>query len=175
MYRRVLVALEHSPYDVCILDHVRKLARTCGSSVLLIHVADGWAARNIRQLDLRDSEEMRADREYLDRLSAELAAEGFDTDALLASGDPAAEIAAAADREGCDLIAMATHGHGFLNDVVRGSVANEVRHRSMVPVLLVRGSRVPAHGSKEPGTRIQGTGKQEPGTRKQGPETGAPQ
>ena len=165
MYRRVLVALEHSPYDACILDHVRKLARVCNSSVLLIHVADGWAARNIRQLDLRDSEEMRDDREYLDRVSAELAAEGFDTDALLASGDPATEIAAAAEREGCDLIAMATHGHRFLNDVVRGSVANEVRHRSMVPVLLVRGSRAPAPGAKE----------QAPGAKGPGPQTGATQ
>jgi nucleotide-binding universal stress UspA family protein len=170
MYRRVLVALEHSPYDAGILDHVRKLARVCNSSVLLIHVADGWAARNIRQLDLRDSEEMRADRDYLDRMSAELAAEGFDADALLASGDPATEIAAAAEREGCDLIAMATHGHRFLNDVVRGSVANEVRHRSMVPVLLVRGSREPAHGRKD-----QATGHQEPGTSGPRPGTGAGQ
>jgi nucleotide-binding universal stress UspA family protein len=170
MYRRVLVALEHSPYDACILDHVRKLARTCGSSVLLIHVADGWAARNIRQLDLRESEEMRDDREYLERVSAELAAEGFDADAVLASGDPGAEIAAAAEREGCDLIAMATHGHRFLNDVVRGSVANEVRHRSMVPVLLVRGSREPAHGRKD-----QATGHQEPGTSGPRPGTGAGQ
>ena len=141
MYHRVLVALEHSPYDVCIIDHVRRLARCCGSSVVLIHVADGWAARNIRQLDLRDSEEMRDDREYLERISAELTADGFDAEAVLASGDPAAEIAAAAEREGCDLIAMATHGHRFLNDVVRGSVANEVRHISMIPVLLVRAPR----------------------------------
>jgi nucleotide-binding universal stress UspA family protein len=140
MYRRVLVALEHSPYDAGILEHVRKLARCCGSSMLLIHVADGWVARNIRALDLRDSEEMREDREYLERVCAELTADGFDADALLASGDPSKEIAAAAEREGCDLIAMATHGHRFLSDMVRGSVANEVRHISTVPVLLVRGT-----------------------------------
>jgi nucleotide-binding universal stress UspA family protein len=140
MYRRVLVPLEHSPYDAGILEHVRKLARCCGSSMVLIHVADGWVARNIRQLDLRDSEEMREDREYLERVCAELNADGFDADAVLASGDPSKEIAAAAEREGCDLIAMATHGHRFLSDVVRGSVANEVRHISNVPVLLVRGT-----------------------------------
>jgi nucleotide-binding universal stress UspA family protein len=140
MYRRVLVALEHSPYDAGILEHVRRLARCCGSSMLLIHVADGWVARNIRALDLRDSEEMRDDREYLERVCAELTADGFDADALLASGDPSKEIAAAAEREGCDLIAMATHGHRFLSDMVRGSVANEVRHISTVPVLLVRGT-----------------------------------
>ena len=141
MYHRVLVALENSPYDACIVDHVRQLARVCGSELVLIHVADGWAARNIRHLDLRESEEMQADRAYIERLCAELTAEGFDAEAILATGDPSAEIAAAADREGCDLIAMATHGHRFLSDVVRGSVANEVRHRSRVPVLLVRGDK----------------------------------
>ena len=139
MYRRVLVALEHSPYDAGILEHVRRLARCCGSSMLLIHVADGWVARNIRALDLRDSEEMRDDRAYLERVCAEFAEAGFESDAVLACGDPGTEIAAAATREGCDLIAMATHGHKFLEDVVRGSVANEVRHRTTVPVLLVRG------------------------------------
>jgi nucleotide-binding universal stress UspA family protein len=138
MYGRVLVPLEHTPTDDCILAHVRALARCTGSKILLIHVADGWAARNIRHLNLRESEEMREDRLYIERMAAALAADGFEADAILATGDPSTEIAAAAEREGCDLIAMATHGHRLLNDLVRGSVANEVRHRSMVPVLLVR-------------------------------------
>jgi nucleotide-binding universal stress UspA family protein len=143
MYSRVLVALENSPYDRSIVEHVRQLAKCCGSRVLLIHVADGWAARNQRHLELRESEEMRADRAYLEQVCAEFTAAGFESDAILACGDPASEIASAAEREGCDLIAMATHGHRFLEDVVRGSVANEVRHRTRVPVLLVRGEKVP--------------------------------
>ncbi len=139
MYARVLVPLEHSSYDRCILDHVRQLARFCNSAIVLIHVADGWAARNQRHLKLRESEEMRDDREYLERVCAELSGEGFDADCVLASGDPPAEIAAAAEREGCDLIAMATHGHKFLGDLIHGSVAEAVRHRATIPVLLVRG------------------------------------
>jgi nucleotide-binding universal stress UspA family protein len=141
MYRRILVPLEHSPYDEAILAHVRQLARLCGSSLVLMHVADGWAARSAHALELRESEEMRADREYLERLAAELETEGFAVDAVLAGGDPSKEIAEAADREGCDLIAMSTHGHRFIKDLLYGSVAESVRHRSLVPVLLVRGSR----------------------------------
>ena len=140
MYARVLVPLEHSAYDRCILDHVRQLARFCNASIVLIHVADGWAARNQRHLQLRESEEMRDDRDYLERVCADLTAEGFDADCVLATGDPPAEIAAAAEREACDLIAMATHGHRFLADIIHGSVAEAVRHRSRVPVLLVRGT-----------------------------------
>jgi nucleotide-binding universal stress UspA family protein len=139
MYKRILIPLEHSPYDNAILDHVRKLAKDTGASLVLIHVADGFAARNINQLNLRESEEMQ--RAYIEDIAASLEGEGFSVDALLAGGDPGAEIAAAAAREDCDLIAMATHGHKGIEDVIRGSVANVVRHTSMVPVLLVRGRR----------------------------------
>jgi nucleotide-binding universal stress UspA family protein len=140
MYKRILVTLENSSYDSVIVEHVRKLATLCNSSLVLIHVADGWAARNVTQLKLRESEEMQQDRAYLEKIAASLESDGIDTEPLLASGEPADEIAAAADREGCDLIAMTTHGHKFLNDMLRGSVANKVRHNSLVPVLLVRGA-----------------------------------
>jgi nucleotide-binding universal stress UspA family protein len=139
MYERILVPVEHSQYDDVILAHVRKLARTCHSaSIVLIHVADGWAARNINELDLRESEEMKSDREYIEALADSLEKDGFEAEAVLAGGDPAKEIAACADRENCDLIAMTTHGHRGLSDVIRGSVASELRHISMVPVLMVR-------------------------------------
>jgi nucleotide-binding universal stress UspA family protein len=138
MYKRILVCLENSATDQHIVEHVKELARLCGATVLLVHVADGWAARNIKQLDLRESEEMREDREYLERVAAGFVAAGVPAEALLATGDPAAEVTAAAERERCDLIAMATHGHKLIGDVIHGSVATAVRHRSMVPVLLVR-------------------------------------
>ncbi len=140
MYKKILMPVENTPYDDAIVDHVRELAKICKSSIVLIHVADGWAARNISQLSLRESEEMKEDRAYIEKLSATLEADGLDAEALLASGDPASEIAQAAEREECDLIAMSTHGHKFIGDLVHGSVSNSVRHNSTVPVLLVRGS-----------------------------------
>ena len=142
MYTRILVTLENSRTDDAIIAHATALARHCKASLLLIHVADGFVARNIEQLDLRESEEIRNDRQYLDDVAARLAAEGLSVDAVLAIGDPAKEILAAAEREKCDLIAMGTHGHRFVKDIVLGSVANEVRHGSMVPVLLLRSPRV---------------------------------
>src|SRR5439155_25511174 len=95
MYKRILVPLEHSAYDAAIVDHVRMLARECRSSVVLIHVADGFAARNVKQLNLRESEEMRLDREYLEQMCATLKGEGLDVECLLAGGDPSREIAEA--------------------------------------------------------------------------------
>lgn len=140
MYRKILVPVENSLFDDAIVDHVVELAKVCKSQVLLIHVADGWAARNISQLNLRESEEIKKDREYLEKIADDIEKKGIEADALLASGDPATEIAQAADREGCDLIAMSTHGHKFIGDMIHGSVSHTVRHSSSVPVLLVRGS-----------------------------------
>jgi len=92
MYKRILVPVENSSYDAAILTHVQQLARENDSSIVLIHVADGWAARNIGQLHLRESEEMHGDRAYIEKINASLEAAGFDSDAVLASGDPANEI-----------------------------------------------------------------------------------
>lgn len=139
MYKRILVPVENSTYDDAIIRHVRDLAKLTGASVLLIHVADGFAARNAKQLKLRESEEMRLDLEYIERRAEELKRDGIDAESLLAGGEPAREIAEAAEREQCDLIAMSTHGHRWLKDLIYGSVASEVRHISRVPVLLVRG------------------------------------
>lgn len=138
MYTRILVPLDASRTDEAIIDHVARLAHHCGASLVLIHVADGFAARNLGQLELRESEEMKKDRAYLDAVAARLAAQALAVEAVLATGDPASEITAAAERERCDLIAMGTHGHRFVKDLFYGSVANAVRHQSFVPVLMVR-------------------------------------
>ena len=141
MYSRILVTLENSSADETILSHVRKLVDFCKASVVFIHVADGWSARYGEALEMRESEEMREDRAYLERRRADFVALGIRAEAVLAGGDPAKEIVAAAEREQADLIAMATHGHGFVNDLIRGSVANEVRHLTKIPVLMVRAER----------------------------------
>ena len=140
MYARILVPLEHTDYDDAILAHIGELARVHHSTIVLIHVADGWAARNQQGLALRESAEMRDDRDYIEARRNELEAAGIQAECILAGGDPGPEIAAAAEREGCDLVAMSTHGHKGVQDLLCGSVANEVRHRVKVPVLMVRGS-----------------------------------
>lgn len=136
MYVNILIPLENSPTDEVILEHIRLLARENKARLTLIHVADGFQARN--QERFGESDEMRQDRMYLEKREAELRAEGFDVHHILAAGDPPAEVLAAAEREHCDLIAMATHGHRFLADLMFGSVADEVRHRARIPVLLLR-------------------------------------
>ena len=138
MYKRILVAVENSGADRTILSHVSELARLTGAQLLLVHVADGWAARNFDQLKLRESEEMKTDRAYLERLRDELTAGGFTVETKLAMGDPATELIRTAEEQQVDLIAMSTHGHRFIADLLRGATADRVRHLVKVPVLLLR-------------------------------------
>ena len=138
MYRRILVAIENSPADQAIVDHVRQLASLTGAELHLVHVADGWAARNFDQLQLRESEEMKNDRDYLARLAADLTSHGLKVSSELAMGDPATELIRLTEERGVDLLAMSTHGHRFLNDLVRGTTVNRVRHLVKIPVLLLR-------------------------------------
>jgi len=143
VYRKILVALENSRADEAILAHIEPLARLMHSELVLVHVADGWAARNLRQFNLAESEEMCEDRAYLERLCAGFAASGIPAEAVLLVGDPADNIVRLAHETGADLIAMGTHGHRFFGDLIYGSTASAVRHASRVPVLFLRARAEP--------------------------------
>ena len=138
MYHHILVAVEHSKADDAILAHIVSLAKMTGATLLLVHVADGWAARHFDDLNLRESEEILDDRAYLARRCEELRGQGLTVDSRLAMGDPATELIRIAGEERVDLIAMSTHGHRFLADVIHGTTVDRVRHTVRVPVLLLR-------------------------------------
>jgi len=138
MYHHILIPLENSPADETILAHIKPLARITGAKLLLVHVADGWVARNFNQLQLAESDEMKQDRAYLEKRTRELTTEGFTCAAVLALGEPSDEIIKLAREKDIDLIAMTTHGHRFVSDILYGATADKVRHAVNVPVLLLK-------------------------------------
>jgi nucleotide-binding universal stress UspA family protein len=138
MYHHILIPVENSDADRTILDHIKPLARMCGSHITLVHVADGWVARNFDTLDLQESDEMRNDRKYLAAVEAEFKAEGFDVSSVLAMGEPPKEIIRLAAELKVELIAMSTHGHKLIGDLIHGVTADKVRHAVSVPVLLLK-------------------------------------
>jgi nucleotide-binding universal stress UspA family protein len=138
MYHHILIPLENTPADETILAHIKPLARMTGAKLRLIHVSDGWVARNFNQLKLAESEEMKTDREYLEKRQRELSEEGFSCEAVLALGEPSEEIIKIAKAKDIDLIAMSTHGHRFVSDILYGSTADKVRHAVNIPVLLLK-------------------------------------
>jgi nucleotide-binding universal stress UspA family protein len=138
MYKTILIPLENSPADQAILLHIRSLAKLTGASLILLHVADGWGARNYGLLNLAESEEMKTDRFYLKSIAETLRVEGFEVSDVLRMGEPSDEIVRFACTHVVDLIAMSTHGHRFIGDLLYGSTADKVRHLVDVPVLLLK-------------------------------------
>jgi len=138
MYQKILVALDHSPANVRLLAHVTEVARLNRSELLLLHVADGWVARNFEQLNLADSEEMREDWRLLEEDASRLRAEsGLVIETRLALGSPSEQILKVAKDEAVDLIALASHGHRLLGDLLHGSTIDAVRHGARVPLLVI--------------------------------------
>jgi nucleotide-binding universal stress UspA family protein len=138
MYKKILVPVENSSNDQVILTHIQGLVALTGAKLLLVCVAHGWVARNFDQLKLRESEEMRRDRDYLANLSQSLKEKGIESDYILAYGEPSDEIIRIAREQDVDLIAMTTHGHRFISDLLYGSVSHDVRHAVNIPVLLLK-------------------------------------
>jgi nucleotide-binding universal stress UspA family protein len=136
MYQKILITLDGTPTDRAIIEHVKPLAKMARSRVVLLHVADGWAARTYGADAV--SPEIVADTAYLGRVREELRTEGITADAQLAYGDPVTEIVRWVEKQGCDLVAMSTHGHRFLGDLFFGTTASRVQHSISVPVLLLR-------------------------------------
>lgn len=136
MYNTILVTLDGTPSDRAIIDHAKQLATLAHSRIVLLHVADGWAARTYGSDAV--SPEISEDTDYLKKVREEFQNEGIPTDAELAYGDPAKQIIQWVRRKSCDLVAMSTHGHRFLGDLFLGTTASRVQHNVSVPVLLLR-------------------------------------
>jgi nucleotide-binding universal stress UspA family protein len=136
MYHKILVTLDGTPTDRAIIEHVKLLAKLAQSRVILLHVADGWAARTFGPDAV--SPEITEDTAYLNRVWSEFQSAGIPAEAELAFGDPPTEIVKWVEQKGCDLVAMSTHGHRFIADIFLGATATRVQHRIRVPVLLLR-------------------------------------
>ena len=138
MYRKILIPLENTAFDDAVLSHVRHLAKLTNAELVIVHVADGWAARNFDRLKLVESDEMKEDRAYLEKRCAELRALGFACEHQLALGEPSEQIIEIAEKLKCDLIAMSAHGHKLLGDIFLGNTIEKVRHNTLIPLLIVR-------------------------------------
>ena len=136
MYETILITLDATLTDRAIIKQIKALASMMESGVVLLHVADGWAARTFGPDAV--SPEITEDKAYLEKVRQEFQSAGIPADAFLAYGDPVKEIVRWVHERHCDLVAMSTHGHRFLADIFLGTTASRVQHSIDVPVLLIR-------------------------------------
>jgi len=138
MFHKILIALDHSKADAELISRVIQLARLTQAQILLLHVSTGWAAAWQEQLNLSDSPEMVEDRQYLERMGKEVQAQGIPVEFRHANGKTAEAILKTAREDKCDLVAMATHGHRGLSDIIYGETIDKVRHESEIPIFLIK-------------------------------------
>lgn len=136
MYDTILVTLDGTPTDRAIIEHVKRLAKLAQSHLVLLHVADGWAARTYGPDAV--SSEIAEDTAYLEKVRIEFQSMGIPTEVELAYGEPDKEIIKWVRQKSCDLVAMSTHGHRLFADIFLGTTASRVQHSVSVPVLLLR-------------------------------------
>jgi manganese transport protein len=139
MYKTILVTLDGTAFDRPLIEHIKLLAKQQQSRLVLLHVADGWAARTYGEDAV--SPEITEDTAYLNRVQAEFSSAGISAESQLAYGSPPDEVLKAAEKLNCDLIAMAGHGHRLFGDIFHGSTITQVRHRTLIPLLLVRANK----------------------------------
>ncbi len=132
VYEHILVPIEGTETDAPVLDHIGQLAALCGATVTLLRVAH-YHTRDQRSCELEEAEG------DLRRAAEQLRSHGVEVKTLLLSGEPQQVIVEQATRLQPDLVAMATHGHGWAKRMVLGSVADHLRHNSDVPLLLLKG------------------------------------
>lgn len=157
MLDRMLVGLDGSPLAETILPYVGALARGLNAEITLLHVAhlpeevvSGLYQRPAIAERIARAET--AARAYLAGVQDRLDDTGLRVHTAVVSGDAAGQIVFYADREGINLIVLATHGRSGLRRWRFGSVADKVLHMTRVPLLLIRpreGEPVPATGVRE--------------------------
>ena len=146
MYQQILVPLDGSTVSEAVLPHVEKLARALNVEIVLLHVNvipaptfEPYTSPLTPQPE--EIKIMRADeKNYLKTVCAKLEHEDLRVTYLLRDGIVAETILEVAEVEQADLIAMSTHGRTGMLRLLLGSVAEQVVHRSKIPVMLIRPS-----------------------------------
>lgn len=130
VYRKILVTLDCSPVDKIIIEHVERLALQNEAQVSLLHVVHSHTLDQERVLREQAEKDLESCRQiFQDR--------GIAAGVIIRSGEPDSEILEEIDAGDYDLVAMATHGHSFIGDILFGSVSRTLKHKISIPLLLI--------------------------------------
>ncbi len=146
MYAKILVPLDGSNRAEIILSHVEEMAQRFDSELILVQIIETGSISMLIGSEIsptnyylewfkRWEEEAEA---YLKTIQAGLREKGIRSSVIVNEGAVVEEIINIAEREGVDLIAMASHGRTGLSQVFYGSVAAGILHRIDRPLLLIR-------------------------------------
>lgn len=143
MYKTILVPLDGSKRAEKILPHAENLARRYDAAVVFLQVMGPVPltmrvepSYDILQEDLE--QRIKQAKSYLAALQRDFHEKGIEARTCVDEGPVVDAIIQTAEREGADIIAIASHGRSGLSQVFYGSVAAGVLHRADRPLLLIR-------------------------------------
>lgn len=146
MHSKILVPLDGSKRAEKILPHAEELARLYDARVIFLRVLEcpplvsGIVGSSFDETLCRQKIQRRKEEalSYLAAWQDEFHEKGIAAQARLEDGPIVEAIISVAEREGADLIALASHGRTGLSRAFYGSVAAGVLHRADRPLLLIR-------------------------------------
>lgn len=141
MSKKILVPLDGSKFAEAVLPEVQTLAKNEGAEIILLTVpvipSADFIARNPGLTRKAVEETEVASGKYLDAKVANLKKKGAKVKGILREGPIPRTILQVADEVHADMIAMSTHGRTGVARWLMGSVADEVVHKTHIPVILV--------------------------------------
>jgi nucleotide-binding universal stress UspA family protein len=149
MYRIILVPLDGSELDECVLPHVEAMAKGCQvEKVLFVRVAEPFPQPSSSMTEYADTPQEQAKinaqvheeaEKYLKGVVPRVHYNGIEVGWKVLSGRVAETLAEYAVKKDADLIVIATHGRSGITRWAWGSVADRILRSACVPVLMVRG------------------------------------
>ncbi|MEQ8236204.1 MAG: universal stress protein [Syntrophomonadaceae bacterium] len=131
---KVLLATDLSTMSQLVTDCVAEMAAMGVKEAVLVHVID-VRAEGSPAVASKDQQNER----MLELNKIQLEARGIKVKTREPVGFPAREIVSIASQEQVSVIAIASHGEGYIKQVFLGSTATDVIRISDVPVLLIKG------------------------------------
>ena len=131
IYSKILLTIDCSDADDPIVEHVSALAQQNNAQVVLMHVIHAHTIDQDRAL--RDKASI-----AMENCLATMHAKGIEVQSIIKNGEPEKEILREIETGSYDLVAMATHGHTFIGDILFGSVSDSLKHTINIPLLLLK-------------------------------------
>jgi nucleotide-binding universal stress UspA family protein len=153
MYSKILVPLDGSELAECVLPHVESIVKGCHiPDVIFIRVVEPthlptsatdfstiYTEVDAKAAQAKTDAVNKADaEEYINNMVARFKYGDARNQGVVLMGKPAETIADYAEKNGVDLIVIATHGRSGVSRWVWGSTADKVLRSACVPMLMVR-------------------------------------
>jgi nucleotide-binding universal stress UspA family protein len=154
MYRKILVPLDGSELAECVLPHVESIVKGCQVPDLIfirvvepVHLPVGTLTDGGSVYTEAEAEATRKQSDAMNKADAENYLKGVmgrskygnaRTQSVVLSGKAAETVAEYAEKNGVDLVVIATHGRSGVSRWVWGSTADKVLRSACVPVLMIR-------------------------------------